>query len=66
MTVELPGRGPIRLWEKRGDDWAPVEQGVHGNDWYQVLSDPDEETTYVLLVDGRGEPGHTYRVVSAR
>jgi hypothetical protein len=66
VLVELPGRGPLRLFEQRAGEWVVVEQGVHGADWYQVLRASDDAATYLLLVDGRGRPGHTYRVTTGR
>ena len=48
---------PIKLYEWAGDHFVPVDQGVHGNDWYQCHQG-GSGFGFIFLA----EPGKRYRV----
>lgn len=49
---------PIKLSEWSGDHFVPVDQGVHGNDWYQCHEDGSGGFGFIFLA----EPGTRYRI----
>jgi hypothetical protein len=61
LAVKVEGftsPAPIGLYERFGVDFRPVNQGVHGNDWYQCYPDARGAFGFMFLI----EPGKTYRV----
>ncbi|HET6455107.1 MAG TPA: hypothetical protein VFI02_11940, partial [Armatimonadota bacterium] len=48
---------PIKLYEWSGDQFVPVDQGMHGNDWYQC-HDAGSEFGFIFLA----QPGKRYKV----
>lgn len=56
----FPTPDPIKLYRRVGDGYRPVEQGVHGNDWYQCHEDGAGGYGFIFLA----EPGAEYKVES--
>ncbi len=54
----FPTADPIKLHQKVGDEYRPLAEGVHGNDWYQCHEDGRGGYGFIFLV----EPGKTYAV----
>ncbi len=55
----FPSAKPISLYERIGEQYIPVSQGVHGNDWYQCHADGKGGYGFIFLA----RPGRTYRVM---
>ena len=49
---------PIKLYEWSGGHFARIDQGVHGNDWYQCHEDGSGGFGFIFLA----QPGKRYRL----